>query len=352
MAQPAGVDSGVAHAGFLHARALRADCRQYKPGHTVLVGHPLAFAARIFEEVHRAPAATVHLAPSIFRSDYQQPVQVPGVDLTGLPIWLKRSMWWLVDHWLIDRHILPELNKWRSELGLTPVSRVFKEWMHSPRLVIGLFPEWFAPIQPDWPPQLVLTGFPLYDEPDEHSLSPGLLMFLDQGAPPILCTPGSANRLASSFFSAALDASNRLGRRALFLTPFPEQLPASLGADVHHEPYVPFSKVLPRCAAIVHHGGIGTCAQGLAAGVPQLTMPMGFDQPDNATRLQRLGVGRWVQPKKFNGERVATELAALLNDERVSACCGRLAESIRHTDPLADTTAVLETIAVRTGPVV
>ena len=162
--------------------------------------------------------------------------------------------------------VVPELNRWRRELGLEPVSRVFKEWLHSPRRVIGLFPEWFAPIQPDWPPQLRLTGFPLYDEPDEHALSPGLQTFLDRGSPPILFTPGSANRAASQFFAAALDATRRLGRRALFLTRYPEQLPATLGSDAWHEPYVPFSHVLPRCAAIVHHGGIGTCAQGLAAG--------------------------------------------------------------------------------------
>ncbi len=224
------------------------------------------------------------------------------------------------------------------------MSRVFKEWLHSPRRVIGLFPEWFASIQPDWPPQLRLTGFPLYDEPDEHALSPGLQAFLDGGSPPILFTPGSANRAASQFFAAALEATRRLGRRALFLTRYPEQLPALLGPDVWHEPYVPFSQVLPRCAAIVHHGGIGTCAQGLAAGVPQLTMPLGFDQPDNTTRLWRLGVGRWVRPHLFHGERVAAELAALLGDSRVAERCGHWAQEMRGSDPLAETCALLETL--------
>ncbi len=111
-----------------------------------------------------------------------------------------------------------------------------------------------------------------------------------------------------------------------------------------HEPYVPFSQVLPRCAAIVHHGGIGTCAQGLAAGVPQLTMPLGFDQPDNTTRLWRLGVGRWVRPHLFHGERLAAELAALLGDSRVAERCGHWAQAMRRSDPVAETCAVLETL--------
>ncbi len=316
----------------------------YEPGRTVLVGHALSFATRVFEEVHRAPAATVHLAPSIFRSDYQQPAAAPGVDFSGWPVWGKRLMWRVVDHLMIDPVILPEFNRWRSELALPPVSRVLKQWLHSPRRVVGLFPEWFAPIQPDWPPQLRLTGFPLYDEPDDHRLSAGLQAFLDQGSPPILFTPGSANRAAAPFFAAALDATRRLGRRALFLTRYPEQLPMTLGSDAWHESYVPFSQVLPRCAAIVHHGGIGTCAQALAAGVPQLTMPLGFDQPDNTMRLWRLGVARWVRPQVFQGERVAAALASLLNDPKVAERCQHWAGEIRRTDAVAETGAVLEAL--------
>jgi UDP:flavonoid glycosyltransferase YjiC (YdhE family) len=330
------------------ASVMRADYPRiaglYEPGRTVLVGHALSVATRMFEEVHGAPAATLHLAPSIFRSDYQQPAYAPGADLSAWPVWMKRTMWRLVDRWLMDPHIVPELNRWRRELGLAPVSRIFKEWLHSPRRVVGLFPAWFGSVQPDWPPQLRLTGFPLYDEPDEHAFGPGLQAFLDRGTPPILFTPGSANRAASQFFTAALDATRRLGRRALFLTAYPEQLPAAIGTDAWHEAYVPFSHVLPRCAAIVHHGGIGTCAQALAAGVPQLTMPLGFDQPDNTTRLWRLGVARWVRPHVFKGKRVAAELAMLLDDSRVAERCGHWAQELRRSDPLSETCGVLEAL--------
>jgi rhamnosyltransferase subunit B len=333
------------------ASVLRADYAHisgaYQAGRTVLVGHALSFATRVFEEVHRAPAATLHLAPSIFRSDYQQPASIPGADFSWLPRWLKRVLWWMIDRTFIDPTIVPELNQWRQELGLPPVSRVLKDWLHSPRRVIGLFPEWFAAIQPDWPPQLRLTGFPLYDEPNEHALRPELRAFLDSGSPPIVFTPGSANRLAAPFFAAALDATRRLGRRALFLTRYPEQLPPDLGSDAWHEPYVPLSDVLPRCAAIVHHAGVGTCAQGLAAGMPQLTMPMGFDQPDNTARLGRLGVGRWVRPEQFTGERVAVALAALLGDARVTVRCSHWAQEIRRSDPLAETCDLLEALPER-----
>ena len=151
-------------------------------------------------------------------------------------------------------------------------------------------------------------------------------------------TPGSANQNAAAFFQGAIDASARLGRRAILLTRFKEHLPA-LPSSVHHEGYAPLSRLLPRSAALVHHGGIGTLAQALAAGVPQLTMPMGFDQPDNTNRLIRLGVARWVSPKAFTGDRVAPLLDHLLTDSGVaSACakCARLLEDSRALDRTCD----------------
>jgi UDP:flavonoid glycosyltransferase YjiC (YdhE family) len=316
----------------------------YEPGRTVIVAHGLAFSARVFEEAHGAPAATVHLAPSIFRSIFQSATSTPGLDVSGWPAWLKRSIYWLLDRWLIDPPIAPALNRLRRRVGLAPVSRVFNEWLHSPRRVIGLFPEWFAAIQPDWPRQLRLTGFPLYDEADVHMLSPDLERFLNAGAPPILFTPGSANRAADAFFAAAVEATRRLGRRALFLTAYPDQLPATMNGDIRHERYVPFSQVLPRCAAIVHHAGVGTSAQALAAGIPQVTTPLGFDQPDNTTRLWRLGVARWVRPANLTGERLAQELALLLDDPRTADRCQRWAGEIRQSDPLTETCEALEAL--------
>jgi len=314
----------------------------YEPG-TVLVGHALSFATRLFEDKHGVPAATLHLAPSIFRSDFEQPAVAPERDLTRAPRWIKRSFWWLVDRFLIDPLVVPQLNAFRRELGLPSVSRVFRHWVHSPQRVIGLFPDWFAPPQPDWPQALHLTGFPLYDESDQQQLSPALVEFLDAGSPPIVFTPGSANQNAASFFRAAIDAVARLNRRAVLLTRYTEHLP-SLPPTVLHEPYAPLSRLLPRCAALVHHGGIGTLAQGLAAGIPQLTMPMGFDQPDNTSRLLRLGVARWSEPSRFSGETAARVLDALLSDPSVAASCADHATRLKDTDALTRTCDLLEAL--------
>ena len=313
----------------------------YEPGRTVLVGHALSFGTRLYEEKHGVPAATLHLAPSIFRSDFEQPAYATERDLSSMPRWVKRTFWWGVDRFVIDPLIAPKLNAFRQELGLPPVTRVFRRWLHSPQRVIALFPDWFFPPQPDWPPSLRMTGFPLYDESDHQQLSSSLLEFLDRGPAPIVFTAGSANQNAAAFFRGAVDAATRLNRRALLLTRFAEQLP-TLPSTVHHETFAPLSRVLPRSAALVHHAGIGTLAQALAAGVPQLTMPMGFDQPDNTTRLVRLGVAKWVAPSDFSGERVATLLNTLLTDPAVASACAKYAALLKDGSALARTCDLLE----------
>jgi UDP:flavonoid glycosyltransferase YjiC (YdhE family) len=314
--------------------------RWYEPGRTVLVGHSMAIPTRVFEEVHRAPAATIHLAPSVFRSDYRQPVIAPGIDLTLLPRWMKRGLWRILDKKMLDPLLVPPLNAWRAELGLPPVSRIFKDWLHSPQRVIGLFPDWFGDPQPDWPAQTVLTGFPLYDEADRHEADPVLEDFLASGSPPIVFTPGTAKRQAAEFFEVAVEATLRLRRRALLLSPYEEQMPEKLPPEILHVPYVPFSRVLPRCAAIVHHGGIGTCAQAFAAGIPQLVRPLAFDQFDNAARVRRLGAGSVLRPARFSTDRASDALTALIRGCDFTGC----GERTRGRNGVNRTIVALETI--------
>ena len=316
----------------------------YEPGRTVLVGHTLSLATRVFEEVHGVPAATLDMAPNALRSDFQQPILEPGRDLTRLPRPAKRLFWWLVDRLAIDPALAPPLNAWRAELGLPPVRRVFNDWIHSPQRIIGLFPDWFAPPQPDWPSRLRLTGFPLFDEDDSRTPDAGLDAFLEGGSAPLAFTAGSANRLAHEFFGAAIEASRVLGRRALLLSAFAEQLPAALPDHVRHVTYAPFSRLLPRCAAVVHHGGIGTCAQGLAAGIPQLVMPMAYDQPDNAARLARLGVGSMLAPRQFTAPHVAGALGALLDSHDAANACAGWRDRLLATDAIDRTCDLLEAL--------
>jgi MGT family glycosyltransferase len=310
--------------------------RVYEPDTTILVGHALSFFTRVFEETHQVPAVTVHLAPSVFRSDFNQSRLPFGVDMTPWPRWAKRAFWWAADRFAIDPAIGPALNAWRGELGLAPVSRIFKSWLNSPQRVLGLFPEWFAPPQPDWPSQLRLSGFLLSDHDDAAELP------APTGERPIVFTPGSANRHAARFFTTAIASTARMGRRAVLVTGYRDHLPRLLPDHVEHVRWASFPALFPRAAAVVHHGGIGTCAQALAAGVPQLLMPLGFDQPDNAQRTRRLGVGEVIPPDRFTPPRVAAALERLLSDSDVGAACRRWSARVDSADAVRRASDLIE----------
>jgi rhamnosyltransferase subunit B len=324
----------------------QAITERYVPGETIVVASSLAFAARIAHDRLGVPLVTVHLSPAVFRSLFEGPRLPAGNVGSRVPKPLKRLQYWMADT-LADAYLAKPINNMRRELGLAPVRCVIDQWWNSPQRVLGFFPDWYRPPQPDWPSQLRLTGFPLYDERGVTEPSEEVRQFLEAGERPIVFTPGSANVHGHKFFAAAVDACQRLGRRGVLLTRFPEQLPADLPASVRHFDFVPFGWILPRAAAVVHHGGIGSTAQGLVAGIPQLVMPMGFDQFDNAYQLRRLGVGDAVKPAAFRGPAVAATLRTLLDSPTVATRCREAAARFTDIEPLAQACDWIEELVPR-----
>jgi UDP:flavonoid glycosyltransferase YjiC (YdhE family) len=182
---------------------------------------------------------------------------------------------------------------------------------------IGIFPDWFGCM----PPGVQPTGFAMFRDTLVPPLSADLENFLRQGKPPVIFTPGSFMRGADVFFRESLAVCLDQDLRAVFLTPYREQLPADLPASVRHFKYVPLQRLAPRSAAIVHHGGIGTCAQGLRAGIPQLSVPLFFDQPDNAARLAAMGVGTTISASVYDRRKAGKQLRDLMESQTVKRSC-------------------------------
>jgi UDP:flavonoid glycosyltransferase YjiC (YdhE family) len=303
--------------------------RQYadlaeRAGHTdVLAANPGVVAARLVQEKLGRPMATILLQPGLIPSVHAPPV-MPG---PTLPRWAPGPVGWLywrlIDvfgHVLVGRH----LNRLRRSLCLPPVARLFRWWL-SPQRVVGMFPAWYAQPQPDWPPQLRLAGFPHFDGRARGSLSPEVSDFCLTGETPIAFTLGTGVLRTTAFFREALAACRLLGRRAVLLTKFASSLPRPLPESALHCPFAPFGELFPLCAAVVHHGGIGTTARALSTGTPQLVLPLAWDQFDNAQRVHRLGSGAWLKPSRRTGPRIAEALARLLTPEAHEGCAATAA---------------------------
>jgi UDP:flavonoid glycosyltransferase YjiC (YdhE family) len=199
------------------------------------------------------------------------------------------------------------------------------EGQYSPALNLALFSKVLAAPQPDWPASTLVCGFPRYDGPAPDAATRAALeAFLAAGEPPLVFALGSsAVMVADGFWRHAIEAAGSLGHRALLVTGQPLGGLGALPATVAAFAYLPYSFVFPRAAAIVHSGGIGTLAQALAAGRPQLVVPVAFDQPDNARRTVALGIARSVPFRAATARVLAAELSVLL---AAPDCARRAAE--------------------------
>jgi UDP:flavonoid glycosyltransferase YjiC (YdhE family) len=105
--------------------------------------------------------------------------------------------------------------------------------------------------------------------------------------------------------------------------------------DVFVCAYAPHSLVFPRAALIVHQGGIGTLAQALRSGRPQLIVPFFADQLDNASRAEKLGVARSLPPERYTAQTACTELRVLLRGERYAQRAASTAKTVAAEDGAA-----------------
>lgn len=295
----------------------------------VVAATSLCLGARTARDKLGVPLVTLHLQPSILRS-VAEPAYVPELPMPAwFPRLLVKGLFRLADALVIDPALVPPLAEHRRGVGLPPVRRPFDGWIHSPDLVLGLFPDWFATAPPDWPRAFETAGFIGYDGgAGAERVDPLVESFLAAGSAPVVVTPGSSNAHGKGFFAGAIAACVALGRRALLITPHEDQLPHVLPPGIAHAKYVPFSAVLPKAAAFVHHGGIGSLSQGLAAATPQLIMPMAHDQPDNAVRAERLGVASWIPPRRWSAGTVTPALDHMLGDPAVARACRELAPRV------------------------
>jgi rhamnosyltransferase subunit B len=231
----------------------------------------------------------------------------------GVNRWVIEFLRFLTRDWGEPVHQL------RQELGLPPVKHPIIDDKYSPQLVLALFSPVLGAPQPDWPPNVVMTGFTLYDGNQEQPISADLEAFLEAGDPPLVFTLGSAAvNTPGNFYRESIQAAIELDRRAVLLmgkNPLPEPLPASIFAC----DYAPYSAIFPKACAIVHQGGIGTTCQGLRSGRPTIVMPYSHDQPDNAARLERLGVSRTIPRAQYTAKRVVKELRSLLSNPAYSS---------------------------------
>jgi UDP:flavonoid glycosyltransferase YjiC (YdhE family) len=142
-------------------------------------------------------------------------------------------------------------------------------------------------------------------------------------------------------------AAREPGVRVMLVTNYPDQVPPTLPPNVRTFGYLPFSELLPRAAMLVYHGGIGTLAQTVKAGIPHLVVPNGHDQFDNGFRIGRLGLGRSIPQTAYRAKPVAGAIRAMLEDSELHARCRDYSHRIDSDAALTRACELIESLATR-----
>ena len=326
-------------------------------GADLIVGHPLALTAPMVAEQLRIPYAYSVLQSLAFFSAFDPPILAPVpwlrhlAKLGALSRPVYRGLYRLID--LRVRGWVEPVAALRRRLGLPPATaNPMIDGLWSPTLNLAMFTPLLSPPQPDWPANTVVTGTCLYDDPGAGSDAAALEAFMQAGEPPVTITLGSAAvEVGGALYAPAVEAVLRTGRRCVALVGGNAAPSACDGKRAIAAAYAPFSTVFGRSAAIIHQCGAGTTAQALRAGVPQLCVPFAHDQPDNAQRLRRAGVGLLVAPGAASRERIEGAVRRLL-DERAgflarAAALGRRACEERGAETAAE--AIVRVLEGRGG---
>ncbi len=304
----------------------------------LLVSHPITYAAPIVADRLGLRWAATALQPIVFLSAFDPPALAQATFLLRLRFLgpgFHRAFFGLARR-LVRRWMQPVYDL-RKEWGLPPPSdNPLFRGQFSPHLNLALFSPVFAAPQVDWPQHTVPTGFPLYrDQAMDPAESDRLERYLAAGPAPVVFTLGTtAVYDAGPFYQHSLEAVKALGVRAIFLIGDDPRnvLAAPLPEGVTTFGYVPFGLILPRAAATVHQGGVGTTAQALRAGRPQVVVPFANDQPDNAARVVRLGVGLTVSRRRYSARTITEALRMLLASPAIAAEAARVGCLIQAED--------------------
>ncbi len=240
------------------------------------------------------------------------------------------------------------IQRWRARHGVLPVpsKSPFPAILNGDNPVVCGFSEALVQKPADWHHNIYSTGYWFLDPPPTWSPPASLSNFLADGSPPVCLGFGSMNdSTIDQMYQQAVTVLRKHGIRALLLTGWSNLSDtASLRSrNIYVTESVPHSWLFPRVKAVVHHGGAGTSAATLRAGVPSLVVPFFFDQYFWGRQLEKAGAALSPMLKRaFTASRFETKLLELLHDEALAAHAQRIKRSLGSENGVHNAVAILE----------
>jgi sterol 3beta-glucosyltransferase len=289
----------------------------------------------------KIPVIQAHVFPFSPTNEFPSPLvpKLPlGRALNRLSFHVTRQMFWQIlrPNDVITRRMLG--------LGRGSFFGPFRALRQRCELLLYGYSRHVLPRPHDWDENTHVTGYWFLDAPAEWAPPADLVAFLEAGEPPVYIGFGSmGGRNPEEAGAIALEALALSGQRGVLASGWGGLNLSTLPETVHLLSSIPHTWLFPRMAAVVHHGGAGTTAAGLGAGVPSIIVPFGGDQPFWGKRVVDLGVGPAPIPrKKLTGKGLATAIREAVTNDAMRNKANRLGAQIRAEDGIGNAVAAIE----------
>lgn len=305
-------------------------------GTDAILYSPLGAAGYHIAEQMKIPALYLLLQP-ITRSREAPSIFTPQVS------WGSSYNWWThkFTEQLVWQSVRAPFNRWRREsLNLEPMpfTGPFNLLYEQRAPFIYGFSRHVVPRASDWPDWHHITGYWFLDDEQDWSPPADLLDFLSAGSKPIYVGFGSmSGKLARSLLELAVEAVISAGQRAILLGGWASIGDLDLPDAIYALEWAPHDWLFPHMAALIHHGGAGTTAAGLRAGVPTVIVPFMGDQPYWGHRVHALGVGpKPILHKKLTTDKLAAAIDTAVHDESICQRADELGARISAEDGIEE----------------
>ena len=313
-------------------------------GADLLLNSTMSWAGFHVAEKRGLPACAAYLQP------YTPTRAFHGMTATPAPSWLPFKG--LYNYATIKfynqaffRMLHPIINECRRDiLGLPPLGAGFYWKLDTaPAPMLYAYSPSLLPKPADWGPQLHVTGFWFLEQTETYEPPAELVEFLADGPPPVYIGFGSmVDHARVEMGRLIVEALDMAGSRAILLGGWGDLAVAGEHHHILHIDYAPHEWLFPRVAAVVHHGGVGTLAAGMRAGVPTVVVPFYGDQFFWGWCVEQKGIGPAAIPRReLTAERLAGAIRAATTDEAMRRRAAALGEVVSAEDGVARAIAAI-----------
>ena len=310
----------------------------------ILGGLSGLFSGQALSEKLCIPLLLAFLVPFTPTSAF--PGALTPVPQTPLTRWMNKPSHRLVQQ-IMWQSFRSADNKARTEvLHLPPASfwGPFSSLRRRKQPVLYGYSSHVLPHPRDWDNAQHVTGY-WFLEPRQGWEPPSDLMhFLESGSPPIYIGFGSmSSNKPEETADIVLQALELTGQRGVLYEGWGGLRREQLPKHVFMTGSIPHTWLFPRMAAVVHHGGVGTTAAGLAAGIPSIIVPFFADQPFWGQRVYALGVGpRPIARRRLTVDNLTKAIERAVSDEEMRKRAAILGERISTENGIAQAVTIIE----------